>query len=420
MANEALRLIGGGAEAAPASTSEELNLRELWRALMRRKLVLLATILAITGGAFAIVSQQTPMYTAEALIHVQNRDAQVVEIDGVVEELIADPATIESEIQLLTSRAFLRRNVEELDLVNDPEFNPELRAGRGRAVPGSNRSTRCSICRRSGWRRSSAAEQDDVGLILSKLDPAEVKLNEVINRLAGRVEVVQVGRSYVISLSVLSEDPVKAADIANHMAEGYLVSQVEAKYQAAQRATEWLSKRIDELRGEVLEAEAKIVEYRTKNNLVDTADENNPITLQFFQLNTQLALAQAQRAEAEARLSQARSLLNTEGGVAAASLVLNSPLMASLRDQETELIRRLSEMSTRLRREPPADGQHPGRDPERPRQDAGRGAAHRPGPRQRGRGGAGARAGADQQHGPAAGRCGPGRPRRGRAARPDA
>ena len=154
------------------------------------------------------------------------------------------------------------------------------------------------------------------------------------------------GRSYVIALSFLSEDPAKAARIANHMADTYLATQVEAKYDAAQRATEWLSKRIDELRGQVLEAEAKIVEYRTQNNLVDTSNSNNPITLQFFQLNTQLALAQAQRAEAEARLSQARSILNGQGGVASAALVLNSPLMTSLRDQETQLIRQLSEMTT--------------------------------------------------------------------------
>jgi exopolysaccharide transport family protein len=344
MANEALRLIGGGADTASASGSEELNLRELWRALMRRKLILLATILVITGGAFAVVSHQTPMYTAQALIHVQNRDAQVVEIDGVVEELIADPATIESEIQLLTSRAFLRRNVEELDLVNDPEFNPELRADADE--PSLLDSLNPLQYLPQDWLASlSAPPETDPGLILAKLDPAEVKLNEVINLLAGRVDVEQVGRSYVISLAMLSEDPVKAADIANHMAEEYLVSQVEAKYDAAQRATEWLSKRIDELRGEVLEAEAKIVEYRTQNNLVDTADQSNPITLQFFQLNTQLALAQAERAAAEARLSQARGLLSTNGGSEAAALVLNSPLMASLRDQETEMIRRLSEMT---------------------------------------------------------------------------
>ncbi len=160
--------------------------------------------------------------------------------------------------------------------------------------------------------------QDDAKLeaIAEKIDPATTTLNQVIDNFASRLEVSQVGRSYVLSVSFLSEDPVKAADIANKMAEDYLVTQVEAKYQAAQRATEWLSKRIEELRGQVLEAEAKIVEYRTKNNLVEhAAFRTIRVTLQFFQLNTQLALAQAQRAEAEARLSEARSLLNFEGGM---------------------------------------------------------------------------------------------------------
>ncbi len=113
----------------------------------------------------------------------------------------------------------------------------------------------------------------------------------------------------------MAEDPAKAAMIANAMADEYLVSQVEAKFQAAERATDWLGKRIQELRGEVLEAEAKIVEYRSRNNLVNT-DDSNPVTLQFFQLNSQLALAQAERAGAEARLGQARAMLNAENGVA--------------------------------------------------------------------------------------------------------
>jgi polysaccharide biosynthesis transport protein len=346
MANEALRLTGGSADLGPASsTSEDLNLRELWRALTRRKFVLLVTMLVITGGAFGYVSRQTPLYTAEALIHVQNRDAQVVQIEGVVEEMIADPATIESEIQLLTSRAFLRRVAEDLGLVNDPEFNPALREGASepsllemvnpfRYIP------------EEWWTSLGAWQQNELDDEAAKVDPAAATLNGVVGKLINRVEVVQVGRSYVISLSFLSEDAAKAAEIANKMAEEYLVTQVEAKYAAAERATDWLSKRIEELRGEVLEAEAKIVEYRTQNNLVDTSNNNNPITLQFFQLNSQLALAQAQRAEAEARLSQARSLVNSQGGVKSAALVLSSPLMASLRDQETQLIRRLSEMST--------------------------------------------------------------------------
>src|SRR5690606_36867376 len=106
--------------------------------------------------------------------------------------------------------------------------------------------------------------------------------NLVAGIVSGRLSAEQVGCSYVISLTVLSEDPAKAARIANVMAEEYLASQVEAKYAAAERATKWLSEKINELREEVLEAEAKLVKCRTSANLVGP-ESDNPLTLQFFE-----------------------------------------------------------------------------------------------------------------------------------------
>ncbi len=339
MANETLRLIGGGQS---ESVDQELNLRELWRALLRRKLVLLGTVVLITGLALFYSLKQTPLYTAEALIHVQNREAQVVELTGVVEELVAEPATIESEIERINSRAFLRRVVEQLGLVGDKEFNAKLSGEDEGSIFDVINPLRYLGAGGESSAETNLADADQ--LALPTLDPAALELSEVISNFAERFGVAQIGRSYVIALRITSEDPAKAAKIANAVADEYLESQVEAKYAAAQRATDWLSRRIEELRGEVLEAEAKIVEYRSKNEIVDT-EKGSPVTMQLTQLNTQLALAQAQRAEAEARLTQTRSLVNGGGGIQAAAKVLTSPLMAELRIQETELVRRISELS---------------------------------------------------------------------------
>jgi polysaccharide biosynthesis transport protein len=346
MANEALRLIGHSPEGSAAPAGDELNLRELWRAVMRRKFVLLATVVVVTGATFAFISQQPPLYTAETLVQVKTRDAKVIQVDGVVEEMVADPATMASETTLLGSPAFHRRIVERLNLVEDPEFNGSLRPGADqpsifellnpmRYVP---ESWLAAISGGGGADDANAATPPTV-------DPKTAQMNRVVSAFGGHVVIATVGGSYIISLSVLAGEPVKAATIANTMAEEYLVSQVETKYQAAERAIDWLSGRIKELRGEVLEAEAKIVEYRSRNNLVDP-DQSNPVTLQFFQLNSQLALAQAERAGAEARLSQARSMISAEGGVQAASQVLNSTLMTDLRAQELQLIRKISELSS--------------------------------------------------------------------------
>ena len=342
MANEALRLIGTSAGRDAEQRGDELNLRELWRAILRRKFVLLTTIIAITGATYAFISQETPLYTGQVLIQIQTRDGQVLQVEGVVDELIADPATIQSEIQFLTSPAYLRRMVEQLNLVEDPEFNGALREDADqpsvlellnpmRYVPES-------------WLPPASVGAEPAAPVT---DPAAMQLNRVVGKFGSRLLVEPVGGSYVIALDFMAEDPAKAAMIANAMADEYLVSQVEAKFQAAERATDWLGKRIQELRGEVLEAEAKIVEYRSRNNLLNT-DNNNPVTLQFFQMNSQLALAQAERAGAEARLGQARTMLDTENGVAAAALVLNSPVMADLRAQELQLIRRTSELSSEM------------------------------------------------------------------------
>ncbi len=337
MAKDSLPIIGS----APAEeVSDALNLREIWRALARRKLVLLATVLAVTGAAFLYCQRQMPLYTAESLIMIQNRSKALVELDQVVDDLVADPATIESEIERLNSRAFLRRVVEALDLARDPEFNPSLgQAGGGSLTSLLNPSHYLP----QGWFQQWLVDEEP-NAIREQLPADAIEINRVMGRLGEAIQISQVGRSYVIALQVTTAAPSKSAKIANVLAETYLDTQLEAKYEAGQRAIDWLGQRIDDLRSQVLDAEAKIVEYRAQHKIIAT-EGGGPVSLQLTQLNTQLALSQAQRAEADARLTQAQSVL-AKSGVTAAAKVLSSPLMADLRVQETTLQRQISELTS--------------------------------------------------------------------------
>lgn len=340
MANEARRWLGGRVAEAPPDTGDQVNLRELWRALMRRKLVLALTILVVCTGTLIFLQQKTPLYEAETKVHIQARDAQIIEIEGVVEELVADAATIESEIELIHSHDFLTRTVERMGLQDDPEFNPKLAVDAEDSSIWSWFNPLAYIP--ETWRAALMPDPEaKTEPRYAGVEPTPVAIATAT--LSERVEATQLGNSYVLAILVLSENPVKAAEIANTIADEYLVNQVELKYGALDRATDWLGRRIEQLRGEVLEAEAKIAEYRADNQLAAT-DRADPLIMQLTQLNTQLALSQAQRAEAEARLRQMDSLLNTSG-VSAAAKVLDSPLMTSLRNQETELLRRLSELA---------------------------------------------------------------------------
>ena len=85
-----------------------------------------------------------------------------------------------------------------------------------------------------------------------------------------RLSIKRVGLSYVIEIAFRSLQPERAAQIANAVADAYIVDQLEAKYQATKRASVWLQDRIRELRDQASAAERAVVEFKTKNNIVTT------------------------------------------------------------------------------------------------------------------------------------------------------
>ena len=65
----------------------------------------------------------------------------------------------------------------------------------------------------------------------------------------------------MISISFTSEDPKKAALIANKVVDEYIESQLEAKSEGARRVAEWLEARLAEL-GETVKSLEQSVQQR--------------------------------------------------------------------------------------------------------------------------------------------------------------
>ena len=68
-----------------------------------------------------------------------------------------------------------------------------------------------------------------------------------------------------------SSDPKLAASIANAHAKAYIANMLDVRADATKLATEWMGKRLESLRQELLASEAKLQEYREQEQLVDVA-----------------------------------------------------------------------------------------------------------------------------------------------------
>src|SRR6202035_890988 len=97
------------------------------------------------------------------------------------------------------------------------------------------------------------------------------------------------------------------------VADAYITDQLNAKYEAARRAAVWLQDRINELHDQVAAAETAVVDFKKKNNLVNTGGADNRLLgqQQIGELTTQLVASRAAAAEAKARLDRINEVLNS-------------------------------------------------------------------------------------------------------------
>jgi succinoglycan biosynthesis transport protein ExoP len=316
--------------AAPAGWITQINrfqLRDMIAAFYRRRYVVLGVTVVVVAIAAAALQFVTPRYTANALLMIDPNQAQrVAEIDPVSGGGLMDSVFIDSQAELLRSQSLAIRTVRKFNLDNDPEF-----VGAGGGLGGLVASVRTMIF---GASESAAPMTPDRRVLIAA------------QSLTSRLSVARRGLTMVISVSFESRDAVKAAMIANGVADLYLTEQLEAKFENTKRLAEWLDARIGELQGNMETAERAVETYKSQNNLSSTRG----VTVteqQLSDLNTQITLAKADTAEKLARWNQVRNAQRSGRTSATLPEVLSNTAISSLKTQLAEVSRREADMAAR-------------------------------------------------------------------------
>tara|TARA_R110000824_G_scaffold155226_2_gene327603 strand:+ start:22231 stop:24402 length:2172 start_codon:yes stop_codon:yes gene_type:complete len=300
---------GDRRRAAPdAPGASEISPWELLRGLWARKELILVAFISFMALAFVWLLFVTPTYTVESRLLLATSTGEVSTFDNQNRPAPPDATTVQSEIQLLTSRPLISRLITDLKLADDLEFNSY--AGNKGLVPA----------------------------------PSTVNIERIIDRVLSKLSVYQKADSRVIAISFTSTSPKTAATVANRLAELYVAQQIEQKNNLNSEATNWLGEQIEELRRKVRESEAAVETFRSDSGLFLTNGSTVP-QQQLTELNSQLSQAEAEKAVTEAQLQNARMLVSDGTAVNSASAVLQSPLIQSLRQQEVALRAEIAQMS---------------------------------------------------------------------------
>ena len=328
---------------------DTIDVMSLFGALRRRKWMIAAVslITALLGGLLGTTIDKS--YTAETSVLIEPVDNPVLDRQAVARGLTIDEQTIATQIQLLQSRSYLARVMEDLDLYADPEFNPAL-------VPQTDPFDEppLSWIKQPLEKAAGLLPQEwlmEMGFVGTGAEPlaidadvARLSRERALNVFAGNLRLFNDGASSLIRIAFQAGDPDKAARIANRIAEIYVNEQLNSKLLATDRTSSFYDERLAELREEVRASAEAVAAFASSIDVVPT--EGTTLSQQdLSELNRTLIVARGELAEKQARLRLARDVRASGQDLGAISEVANSPLILRLRDQETELLRRRAEYS---------------------------------------------------------------------------
>jgi uncharacterized protein involved in exopolysaccharide biosynthesis len=285
--------------------------------LQKRRWLIVKVAAAVVVAATLYAFSQPTIYSASAVVMLDGRKNTVADASAVLTQLQPDlPATIQNQLQIITSRALAQNVIAELGLADDPEFNGGLPA-----------TGLAGIADARNWDGAVTTSTDNDKLVDTFLKHVWADAN---------------GNSTAITVSANSRDPRKAARIANAVVKAYVEDQVGGRHAATSQTTDWLQGRVNDLAGQLQAQNEEIQRFKARNGLADAGPGGSLVDQQMVGINNQIVQA---RSDLDQQIAKQQSLAS--GDPANATAVVTSPLIATLRTQQATLAQQEADLLTR-------------------------------------------------------------------------
>lgn len=279
----------------------------------RWRMIAVVVVLSICCGV-AYMWQAQPSYKSTVDILIDPRPRTVVGLDVVPtglgsSSLGSDSGLVDSQVQLLSSRTLLTTVIQKQGL--------EVQT----AAPHASLSGGLSGLLKTLLYGPNRTDYEGA-----------TSFDRALSQLQSSLKIERLGNTYVLRVTVTSDSPQRAADVANSIAATYVEQGQDAVDQETRQTADALDARLTQLKASSDQAEQALEKYRRDNGLLDaqgvTVDEQ-----QLRDLNDQVTKASVDAETARARMAEIDRLKGLPASALAATNVMTSPTAEALRAQ---------------------------------------------------------------------------------------
>lgn len=269
----------------------EMNLRDYWLIIRRRRLIIIASTVLVALLSFWLAKQKVPIYGATAAVKFE----QSTQLSGLLVEVLSYSSAdnIETQVTLIKSYPILDEAAKRLGRLPETASGEALRESK------------------SYW-----AALDAIG---------------------SRVKVARVPNTSILEIAATSTNPREARDIANTVAEVYRDFNRAQRNLRVTEARKFIEGQLKEVEARVKRAEAEVWAFREANRIISPGAESSVLLSLFTQVRSDIEKARQQRTELE--LVQVR-LARIDPGSSAERVFIetSNPAMQRLQAMYSELL----------------------------------------------------------------------------------
>src|SRR5438046_2943651 len=311
----------------PQLQAQDSMLREYLRVLIKRKWVVISSVLIIFGVVATATMRTTRIYEAAGSIAINKTDPALLNLkDSANGAIDYDPSDLDTEVSILRSDLLALQVIKQLNLDKRPEFG-----GSGDTQPSS------------------------LELTTDALQPDSASTSELLAAFKGSLQVSLRPNTRVIDIHYRSADKDLAAHVVNSLIHTYIEQNFKTRFESTMQASDWLSKQLIDLQMKVETSQEKLVKYQKQHEILGIDEKQNIITSKLDELNKELTTAESGRMEKESVYQLVQSGDADTAAAAATSADAPAPggatissLLEKLREQQADLKIQVAQLSTQF------------------------------------------------------------------------
>jgi polysaccharide biosynthesis transport protein len=257
--------------------TEDFQISEFLKVLFKRKLIIISCITVFVVSATLISYRMKPVFKSTVQILIEREPPKALQLQPLLPTGgVGDFDFYKTQYELLVSRSLAKNVIQRLGL--EDRLLPQEEASEGLSL---------NVFRR--WLERTMIE---IGVReeLAPEDMAHDPYTSFVNSFLGNLQVDPIRGSRLVKISYLDHSPSWAAEIANSVAEVFILKKIEMKSSMEAGVGDWLDARIGETKKQLSRTEKILSDFKESKKLTSIDERrviaNQKLTLTNSEINS--------------------------------------------------------------------------------------------------------------------------------------